>query len=213
MPLKAARSGSTAFCTGARRGARWQTSGRRRHARAPDPILDRICHRLDSRATFKIQIHPEVFAMNNWRQRFLVFALISLSACNEGRDLEDLNKGQKEILARLDNLDKLAQRLKAAPAAAGAARPDPNRIASLPLSDAPLRGPRSAKVTIAECSDFQCPFCGQATGVVEQVLKAYPKDVNFAYKQFPLPATMHPDAMSAAKAAVAAGKQGKFWEM
>src|SRR6185295_10830469 len=66
---------------------------------------------------------------------------------------------------------------------------------------------------IAECSDFQCPFCGQATGVVEQVLKAYPKDVNFAYKQFPLPATMHPDAMSAAKAAVAAGKQGKFWEM
>jgi protein-disulfide isomerase len=45
------------------------------------------------------------------------------------------------------------------------------------------------------------------------VLKAYPKDVNFVYKQFPLPATMHPNAMPSAKAAVAAGKQGKFWEM
>jgi len=45
------------------------------------------------------------------------------------------------------------------------------------------------------------------------VLKAYPNDVNFVYKQFPLPATMHPNALPSAKAAVAAGKQGKFWEM
>jgi len=45
------------------------------------------------------------------------------------------------------------------------------------------------------------------------VLQAYPTDVNFVYKQFPLPATMHPNALPASKAAVAAGKQGKFWEM
>jgi protein-disulfide isomerase len=44
-------------------------------------------------------------------------------------------------------------------------------------------------------------------------MKAFPNDVNFVYKNFPLPATMHPNAMPAAKAAVAAGKQGKFWEM
>ncbi len=49
--------------------------------------------------------------------------------------------------------------------------------------------------------------------MVDEVLKKYPKDVNFAYKNFPLPATMHPQAMPAAKASVAAGKQGKFWEM
>ena len=45
------------------------------------------------------------------------------------------------------------------------------------------------------------------------MLQAYPSDVNFVYKQFPLPATMHPNALPASKAAVAAGKQGKFWEM
>jgi len=45
------------------------------------------------------------------------------------------------------------------------------------------------------------------------VLQAYPSDVNFVYKQFPLPATMHPNALPSSKAAVAAGKQGKFWEM
>jgi protein-disulfide isomerase len=44
-------------------------------------------------------------------------------------------------------------------------------------------------------------------------MKLYPNDVNFVYKNYPLPATMHPNAMPAAKSSVAAGKQGKFWEM
>jgi protein-disulfide isomerase len=47
--------------------------------------------------------------------------------------------------------------------------------------------------------------------VVDQVLQAYPKEVKFVYKEFPLP--MHANAMLAARAALAAGKQGKFWEM
>ena len=44
-----------------------------------------------------------------------------------------------------------------------------------------------------------------------QVLEAYPKEVKFVYKNYPLP--FHKQAMPAAKAAVAAGKQGKFFEM
>jgi protein-disulfide isomerase len=47
---------------------------------------------------------------------------------------------------------------------------------------------------------------------VDQLLAAYPKDVRFVYKQFPLE-QIHPNALNASKAAVAAGKQGKFWEM
>ena len=47
--------------------------------------------------------------------------------------------------------------------------------------------------------------------MVDQILKAYPNDVKFVYKNYPLP--FHPNAMPAAKAAVAAGKQGKFFEM
>ncbi len=46
---------------------------------------------------------------------------------------------------------------------------------------------------------------------MEQILKAYPNDVKFVYKNYPLP--FHKQAMPAAKAAIAAGKQGKFWEM
>jgi protein-disulfide isomerase len=47
---------------------------------------------------------------------------------------------------------------------------------------------------------------------VDQVLAAYPKQVRFVYKQFPLE-QIHANAMNAAKASIAAGNQGKFWEM
>jgi protein-disulfide isomerase len=47
---------------------------------------------------------------------------------------------------------------------------------------------------------------------VDQVLKAYPKEVKFVYKEFPL-TSIHQNALPAARAAVAAQKQGKFWEM
>ncbi len=47
---------------------------------------------------------------------------------------------------------------------------------------------------------------------MDQVLKAYPNDVKFVYKEFPL-TSIHQNAMNAAKAAVAAQKQNKFWEM
>jgi protein-disulfide isomerase len=67
-------------------------------------------------------------------------------------------------------------------------------------------------VTIVEFSDYQCPFCSQAEGLVKQVLETYPKDVRLVYKQFPL-TSIHPNAMPASKAALAAGRQGKFWEM
>lgn len=47
---------------------------------------------------------------------------------------------------------------------------------------------------------------------MDQVLAAYPKEVRFVYKQFPLE-QIHQNAMNASKASVAAGNQSKFWEM
>ncbi len=94
---------------------------------------------------------------------------------------------------------------------AAAAEPVTAQEHEIPLANAYVRGPKDAPVTIVEFSDFQCPYCAQATALVDQVLKAYPRDVNFVYKNFPLP--MHPNADPAARAALAAGKQGKFWEM
>jgi protein-disulfide isomerase len=47
---------------------------------------------------------------------------------------------------------------------------------------------------------------------VDEVLKAYPKDLKFVYKQFPL-TSIHQNALNASRASLAAHKQGKFWEM
>jgi protein-disulfide isomerase len=74
------------------------------------------------------------------------------------------------------------------------------------------RGPAAARATLVEYGDFQCPFCGQAYGVVEAVLEALGDQVQFAFRHFPL-TEMHPPAQLAAEAAEAAGAQGRFWEM
>ena len=76
---------------------------------------------------------------------------------------------------------------------------------------APELGPKDARVTLVEFSDFQCPYCAKAAPQVEAILKAYPKDVKLFYKQFPL--DTHPQAKMAAEASLAAFKQGKFWEL
>jgi protein-disulfide isomerase len=74
-----------------------------------------------------------------------------------------------------------------------------------------MLGPKDAKVTIVEFSDFQCPYCAVAVVKLSALLKAYPTDVKLIFKQYPL--EMHSQAALAAGAALAAQRQGKFWEL
>jgi protein-disulfide isomerase len=75
----------------------------------------------------------------------------------------------------------------------------------------PVKGPKAAKVTIVEFSDFQCPFCSKVEPTIKQITDAYGKDVRIAWRNQPLP--FHQHAMEAAEAAMAANAQGKFWPM
>jgi protein-disulfide isomerase len=72
-------------------------------------------------------------------------------------------------------------------------------------------GPASARLTLVEFGDFQCPYCGAVQPTVKQVLATYPDDVALAFVNFPL--SMHAYALHAAEAFMAAGRQGKAWEM
>ena len=81
----------------------------------------------------------------------------------------------------------------------------------VPIDDAPVKGSANAPVTIVEFSDFQCPFCSRVEPTLKQVEQDYPGKVKIAFRQNPLP--FHQNAMSAAKASLAAKEQGKFWEM
>ena len=144
----------------------------------------------------------------------IVVLFAGLAGCGGNpADIEELKKGQKEILDKVASLDKTLQEIKTArPAAPQRPQIDPNKVYNIPVGTSPTKGPDAAKVTIVEFSDYQCPFCGQAETLVSQVLEAYPKDVRLVFKQFPL-TSIHPQAMPASKAALAAGRQGKFWEM
>ncbi|MCK5257694.1 MAG: thioredoxin domain-containing protein, partial [Deltaproteobacteria bacterium] len=79
------------------------------------------------------------------------------------------------------------------------------------VGDSPFKGPEDAKVTIIEFTDFQCPFCSRVQPTLKKILEKYPQDVRKVFKQHPL--TFHKDAPLAAEASLAAGAQGKFWEM
>jgi len=139
--------------------------------------------------------------------------LVSLGACGpSSQDVAELRDQQRQVLAKLAELEKKIDTISAQPRPA-AVRPqvDPDKVYEIAVGNSPTKGPKDAPVAIIEFSDFQCPFCAQATGLLDDVMKEYPRDVRFAYKQFPLP--MHPFAMDASKASLAAAKQGKFWEM
>ena len=88
--------------------------------------------------------------------RSLLLGLATLAACGgSAGDIEELKKGQKDILAKLDGLDKAVQQIKGQPAAPQRAQLDPNKVYTIAAGDSALKGPRQAKVTITEFSDFQ----------------------------------------------------------
>jgi len=106
----------------------------------------------------------------------------------------------------------------AAPAARAAAapqraqRPDPSKQYEVNTAGSPSKGgPESAKVTVVEFSDFQCPFCSRVTPTLNEIEKAYGDQVRIVFKHLPL--RMHTKAPAAHAAAEAAHRQGKFWEM
>lgn len=74
------------------------------------------------------------------------------------------------------------------------------------------RGPETAPVTLLEYGDFQCDSCGKAYPLAKRILRSAQGQVRFSFRNFPL-TQQHPEALDAAKAAEAAGIQGRFWQM
>lgn len=79
------------------------------------------------------------------------------------------------------------------------------------IGQSPTTGAKAAKVVLVEFSDFQCPYCSAAHTMLKQFMAKHQNEVTLVYKHFPL-TSIHSEAMPAAKAAWAAGQQGKFWD-
>ncbi|MFE9922381.1 Na+/H+ antiporter NhaA [Streptomyces sp. NPDC005774] len=75
-----------------------------------------------------------------------------------------------------------------------------------------ILGPPDAPLTLVEYGDFECPFCARATGVTAELRQRFGDRFRYVFRHLPLP-DVHPHAELAARAAVAADFQGRFWEM
>jgi protein-disulfide isomerase len=80
------------------------------------------------------------------------------------------------------------------------------------LADDQKTGPDSAKVKLIEYADFQCPACKAAEPMVKQLQSDFGDQIQIIYRYFPLK-NIHKNAIVAAEAAEAAGKQNQFWGM
>jgi len=90
-------------------------------------------------------------------------------------------------------------------------RYDPSTVHAFTVDGSPTRGPDDAPVTLVEFADFECPHCAAAVPLIDAVMQVHPGKVRLIYKTFTLP--FHTRGEPAARAALAAGLQGKFWEM
>ena len=149
--------------------------------------------------------------------------LLRSEACSCGCDMKVAECRMKDhTCADSKKLAKAVVKDVAAGMTETAIRADLKKVAAEPapvLDDAvkisvvgdPVRGPATAKVTLVEFSDFQCPFCSKAVSATKELMKQFPNDVKLVFKQFPL--DDHAQAEFGAEAALAAHAQGKFWEM
>lgn len=117
---------------------------------------------------------------------------------------------------RLAALESQLKNLQAGNAAQPQVPPGPppedfSTVYTIPVTHTPIIGQKNAPVTIAAFTDFQCPFCARFHAPMVEAINADPGKANYMIKNYPL--AFHPQAKPAAKAALAAGEQGKYAEM
>lgn len=124
------------------------------------------------------------------------------------QDITALKEGQRVIQQELQEIKSLL-RARQTPQSAE------TQNVVLNINDSPFRGDRSAKLTMIEFSDYQCPFCARHfREILPQIEREYIKSgkVKYVFRDFPLE-SIHKEAFKAAEAAHCAGDQGKYWEM
>ena len=128
------------------------------------------------------------------------------------KEIDGLKAGQQAIQKELGEIKKLLQAQRAQPQRKQRA---PFKPTDISIKGAPFLGKATAKVTMVEFTDYQCPFCRRHfTKVQPEIQKQYVDTgkVKYVMRQFPL-VRIHPRATKASEAALCAGDQGKYWEV
>lgn len=155
--------------------------------------------------------------MKTFAATAIALALVAVSGCaqaeSKGRDMKraDVEKIIKEYLMEnpeilreaLIELDKKEDRAALA-AVSDALFKDPRDVSI---------GPKDAKVTVVEFFDYNCGFCKTSSNWLKGVMDKYPNDVRIVFKELPILDGRTKTSRNAAKAALAAARQGKYSTM
>jgi len=153
----------------------------------------------------------------SWFVGLLFIVLISASPLRaqqqQPSSTDDLRNEIKALTQTVKEMQKDLQEIKALLQSSRSAAPPQNVV--LDLSNRPSQGDATAKLTLVEFSDFQCPFCGRhARDTAPQIDKEYVTTGKLRHVFLDMPLEqIHKFAFKAAEAANCAGEQGKYWEM
>jgi thiol-disulfide isomerase/thioredoxin len=132
---------------------------------------------------------------------------VSIAQCvNESRACSACLPAAKFLVERVRRGDARPQA-----EAAYRARFSPEAVKAIDVAGSPAKGAEKPTVTVVEWADFECPFCAVATPLLKKLVEEHPDEVRLVFKHYPLSA--HEHAENAARAAVAAHEQGKFWAL
>lgn len=131
------------------------------------------------------------------RIREIVLQVIRENPALIHKILNDYSRAQRQTQRQVNERRQLEESFK-------------DKITDLQIGSSPTHGPRDAKITIFAFQDFECPHSKRATMTFKPLLKQYSGKVRLVFKNRPL--TFHKQAAAAAKAALAAHMQGRFWE-
>jgi protein-disulfide isomerase len=149
-------------------------------------------------------------------QPFEAFKALIDEELAKAKQLVAAGTPRSQVYAKVTENGATEQKMIDAPAAAApqpSAEPDADKVYQIASAGKyPVKGNPSAKVVIAQFSDFQCPFCSRVEPTVKQVMDTYGSKVKMVWRNYPLP--FHQNAMPAAEAAEEVFSQGgsdKFW--
>lgn len=140
--------------------------------------------------------------------RFLMATLLALVLGNAGC------KTEKKVLDEIEDLKKRVAALEKMLIPGKEEPPVQASAYEIPLENSPVLGDPNANVHIVVFSNFQCPYCAKADKNLRDIVlndNELKGKVNLVFKHFPF--ERHPEARPAAKAALAAHEQNKFWQM
>jgi protein-disulfide isomerase len=167
-----------------------------------------------------IAVQSAVTPMNSYLQQIVISQKTIEKKLTEtsSADVADLKARVASLEGNLNqmrmmvaNVARPQQPTPQQPTPQGPPPEDLNKVYSLPLEGSYVFGKPDAPATITVFNDYQCPYCSRFYPAAHDAVKALPDKVKLVLKHYPLP--FHQNAKSAAKAALAAGLQGKFYEM